>query len=254
MLVKLQYGTSGVEVALPERQVTILAPRFVPGLADEEAAFLDAVRAPLGCAPLAATVAPDERVAIVIADVTRPLPSERLLPWILRELAHVPPDHVTIVIGTGSHRATTPSELAAMVGAAAATGCRVVDHSAFDDRRLARAGIGIDGEPVLMNRDYVEADRRIIVGFVEPHFMAGFSGGYKAVFPGVADIGARDRSTQQRARSDRRDHALSRCADDRASGQHVGRPRRQSDPGEDPARRRAAAGRLLRQRDAEPPP
>ena len=190
MLVKLQYGTSGVEVALPERQVTILAPRFVPGLADEEAAFLDAVHAPLGCAPLAATVAPDERVAIVIADVTRPLPSERLLPWILRELAHVPPDHVTIVIGTGSHRATTPSELAAMVGAAAATGCRIVDHSAFDDRRLAKAGIGIDGEPVLMNRDYVEADRRIIVGFVEPHFMAGFSGGYKAVFPGIADIGA----------------------------------------------------------------
>ena len=65
-----------------------------------------------------------------------------------------------------------------------------MDHTAFDPARLAPAGTGIDGQPVLMNREYVGADRRIVVGFVEPHFMAGFSGGYKGVFPGVADIGS----------------------------------------------------------------
>jgi nickel-dependent lactate racemase len=190
MRVRLQYGTDGLEVAVPGRQVTVLAPRFVPGLPDEEAAFLQAVRTPLGVPPLRATIRAHERIAIVIADVTRPLPSERLLPWILRELRHVSPAHITIVIGTGSHRATTPAEVGAMVGDVIASGCRLVDHSAFDDSRLSRAGIGIDGEPVFMNREYVEADRRIVVGFVEPHFMAGFSGGYKAVFPGVADIAA----------------------------------------------------------------
>ena len=190
MRVRLQYGTDGIEVAVPGRQVTVLAPRFVTGLPDEAAAFLQAVRAPLGVPPLHATVRPQERVAIVIADVTRPLPSERLLPWILRELRHVPPEQITIVIGTGSHRATTPAEVGAMVGDVIASGCRLTDHSAFDESRLSRAGIGIDGEPVFMNRDYVEADRRIVVGFVEPHFMAGFSGGYKAAFPGVADIAA----------------------------------------------------------------
>jgi nickel-dependent lactate racemase len=190
MRLRLQYGTAGVDVTVPDGRATVLAPRFVPGLPDEEAAFYESVRRPRGAAPLHSVVQAHERVAIVIADVTRPLPSERLLPWILRELRHVPADRISIVIGTGSHRATTPMEMGAMVGDLLASGCRIVDHSAFEESGLARAGTGIDGQPVLMNRDYVEADRRIIVGFVEPHFMAGFSGGYKAVFPGIADIAA----------------------------------------------------------------
>src|SRR4051794_41224695 len=148
MRVKLEYGTNGVEIAVPDGNVTVLAPRFVPGLVDEEAAFLEAVRAPLGAGPLASLVGAGERVAIVVADVTRPLPSERLLPWVLRELRHVPPRQVTIVIGTGSHRATTEAEMAAMLGATIASGCRIVDHTAFDEHRLARAGTGIDGLPV----------------------------------------------------------------------------------------------------------
>jgi len=186
--VTLQYGTTNLDLSVPEGQATVLAPRYVPGLPDEEAAFLAAVRTPFGARPLAECVGPGERAAIVIADITRPLPSARLLPWILRELRHVPAEHITIVIGTGSHRATTPAEIGTLVGEGIASGCRIVDHSAFEDAGLALAGTGIDGGPVFMNRDYVEADRRIVVGFVEPHFMAGFSGGYKAVFPGVADI------------------------------------------------------------------
>jgi len=188
--VTLQYGTTNLDLAVPDGQVTVLAPRFVPGIPDEEAAFRAAVRAPLEARPLAETVAAGERVAILIADITRPLPSARLLPWILGELRHVPPAHITVVIGTGSHRATTAVEIGTLVGEAIASGCQVVDHSAFEPTGLVAAGTGIDGHPVLMNRAYVEADRRIVVGFVEPHFMAGFSGGYKAVFPGVADIGA----------------------------------------------------------------
>ena len=190
MRVKLQYGTAGIEIAMPGDNVMVLAPRFVPGLPDEERAFQQAVRRPLECAPLASLVQAGERVAIVIADVTRPLPSERLVPWVLRELRHVPAERITIVIGTGSHRPTTAAEVGSMLGDAIASGCRIVDHSAFDPSRLALAGTGIDGQPVFMNRDYVEADRRIVIGFIEPHFMAGFSGGYKAVFPGVADIAA----------------------------------------------------------------
>ena len=63
-----------------------------------------------------------------------------------------------------------------------------MNHDAFDPAKLARAGVGKDGHEVFLNRAYVEADRRIVLGFVEPHFMAGFSGGYKGIFPGVADI------------------------------------------------------------------
>ena len=188
MRIKLEYGTTGLEVTIPSANVTVLAPRFVPGLPDEHAAFARAARAPAGSAPLRDRVAPGERVAIVIPDNTRPLPSDRLLPWVLAELSHVPANRVTIVVGTGSHRASTPQEIRAMVGEAVASAYRVVNHDAFQPSSLAWAGTGEDGYDVYLNREYVEADRRIVLGFIEPHFMAGFSGGYKGVFPGVADI------------------------------------------------------------------
>ncbi|MDP9365509.1 MAG: nickel-dependent lactate racemase, partial [Chloroflexota bacterium] len=125
---------------------------------------------------------------VVIPDITRPLPTDRLLPWIFAELAHVPAANVVVINGTGSHRANTPDELRAMVGAEVLKRYRVVNHDAHDAGTLATAGSTSDGLPVAMARDYVEADRRIVLGFIEPHFMAGFSGGYKGVFPAVADI------------------------------------------------------------------
>ena len=190
MKVHLQYGTAGLEVDVPGERISVITPRFIPGLPDEAAAFRDAMAAPLDSRSLRDVVCSSDRVAIVIPDITRPLPTDRLLPWVLGELAHVPADRVTIVNGTGSHRANTPDELRAMVGTRVFARYRVVNHDAHDPGALAHAGTGVDGHPVQMNRAYLEADRRIVLGFVEPHFMAGFSGGYKGIFPAVADIGA----------------------------------------------------------------
>jgi lactate racemase len=190
MRVHLQYGTTGLDVDLPSDHVSVFTPRFVEGLPDERAAFEDAVRRPRGSPPLREVVGARDRVAIVIPDITRPLPTDRLLPWVLEEIGHVPLDRVVVVNGTGSHRANTPDELRRMVGAALVGRVRVVNHDAHDPAALAPAGAGEDGHAVSMCRAYVEADRRIVLGLVEPHFMAGFSGGYKGVFPGVADIGA----------------------------------------------------------------
>jgi nickel-dependent lactate racemase len=187
--VHLQYGRQGLDVEIPG-DVTVLEPRFIEGLPDERAAFFDALRAPLGSKPLDELVDARDRVALVIPDITRPFPSDRVLPWLLEALAHVPVEQIVVVNGTGSHRVNTPDELRAMVGADVFARVRVVNHHSHDPATLLPVGTGLDGRPVLMNRDYVEADRRIVLGFIEPHFMAGFSGGYKAVFPGVADIGA----------------------------------------------------------------
>ena len=129
-----------------------------------------------------------DRVAVVIPDLTRPLPSDRLLPWLFEELSHVPAERFTIVNGTGSHRTNTPEELRSMVGPEILGRYRVVNHTAHDPATMLPAGKSRDGETVFLNREYVEADRRIVLGFIEPHFMAGFSGGYKGVFPAVADI------------------------------------------------------------------
>jgi lactate racemase len=188
MRITLEYGTTGLPVTIPAGNVTVLAPRFVPGLPDEQSAVVAALRAPRESPPLHACVEPHHRVAIVIPDITRPLPGDRLLPWVLAELAHVPAERVTIVIGTGSHRATTAQEIRSLVGASVAATYSVVDHDAFDAATLARAGVGLDGQEVFLSRAYVDADRRIVLGFIEPHLMAGFSGGYKGIFPGVADI------------------------------------------------------------------
>ena len=190
MRVHLQYGRDGLDVELPSERVRVIEPTFVPGLPDEAAAFTEAVRAPIGGKPLRECVAAHERVAVVIPDITRPLPSDRLLRWLLAELAHVPSRNVVIVNGTGSHRANTPDELRAMVGADVFARHRVVNHDAHDPSTVALVGKTREGLPVSMARVYVEADRRIVLGFIEPHFMAGFSGGYKGVFPAVGDIAA----------------------------------------------------------------
>jgi nickel-dependent lactate racemase len=190
MKTHLQYGTTGLELDLTGINATILAPRFLPGLPDEAAAFTAALRAPIGTRPLRGQIAATDRVAVVIPDGTRPLPRDRLLPWLFAELAHVPRENFTILIGTGSHRANTPAELDAMLGPAIARGYRVVNHDSADPATVASAGRSALGYEVRLARDYMAADRRIILGFIEPHFMAGFSGGYKAVFPGIAALDA----------------------------------------------------------------
>lgn len=190
MNVHLQYGKSGLDLDLTGINATVLTPQYLEGLADEQAGFVAAARAPINCRPLRDLVASHEKIAVVIPDGTRPLPSDRLLPWLFAELGHVPPANITILVGTGSHRANTPEELDAMLGPAIARHYRVVNHDAHDRASLALGGISPMGYPIHFARDYVEADRRIILGFIEPHFMAGFSGGFKAVMPGLASIDA----------------------------------------------------------------
>jgi nickel-dependent lactate racemase len=188
--IHLQYGAQGIDLEVDAPNVTIVEPRFVPGLPDEAKAFQDAVRNPIGTKPLREQVKAGDKVAIVIPDITRPLPTERLLPWVFAELSHVPAANFTIINGTGSHRGNTPAELEKMVGADVARKYKIVNHTAHDPATLAPAGKTIDGLPVSMTKAYVEADKRLVMGFIEPHFMAGFSGGYKGVFPAIADIEA----------------------------------------------------------------
>jgi nickel-dependent lactate racemase len=187
MRVSLAYGRGRLPVEVPDAAV-VITPEQLPGLPDERAAFDAAVRAPIGSKPLRELAKPTDTVAIVIADITRPSPSERLVPWILGELAHVPREQFVIVNGTGSHRANTREELVRMLGAEIVETVRVVNHNAFDDATLTRLGRTSYGGEVWLNNDYLHADVRIATGFIEPHFFAGFSGGPKGIVPGVAGI------------------------------------------------------------------
>ena len=182
------YGKSGYPLDLSGINYTLLEPRFVEGLPDEEAAFREAMEHPIGCEPLGGKVRADEKVVIVIPDITRALPTQRLLTWLFGEFERLPVKNVTILSGTGSHRPHTNGEWVGMVGERIFRSFRCIDHLGTDAATHALAGQSAFGYDVYLNREYIEADRRILLGFIEPHFMAGFSGGYKAAFPGLAAV------------------------------------------------------------------
>ena len=187
MIVSLPYGSSSVTIDVPDTSDVLVGTEPAP-IAGERAAFVAAVRAPIDARPLRESVAASDRVVFVTSDITRATPNERLIPWLLDELAHVPARNVTVLIGTGSHRATTPEEMLAMFGAETLARVTVRDHDAHDRASVVRVGMTAAGVPAYLSRAYVEADVRIVVGFIEPHFYAGYSGGAKGVMPGVAGI------------------------------------------------------------------
>lgn len=188
MKVQLAYGRNGLTVDLPDERTTVIEPLAVPGLPDEQAAVRAALRQPIGAAPLRETIRPNDRVCLVFTDSTRATPNERLIPWLLAELAHLPADHITLLNSTGTHRPNSPAELAHMLTAAVVGRYRVLNHDCHDLAALVPVGSMRDGTPALLNRHLVEADVRIITGFIEPHFFAGFSGGPKGIIPGCAGL------------------------------------------------------------------
>ena len=188
MHVRLDYGTEGLEVALPDQRVTIIEPVPRPAVVDAHATLMDAIRAPIGCAPLRQQVRPGHRVAISVCDVTRAQPRRDQLQALFEEMPDVPPGDVTIFIATGTHRSNTDAELERMLGRDILSRYRVVNHDSRDPATLAHAGRTSTGVPVYINREFLQADVRITTGFVEPHFFAGFSGGPKMVAPGLAGL------------------------------------------------------------------
>ena len=186
MLVKLAYGDTGLEVDFPESLTDVVEPEYVPGLPDEPAAIQTALRNPIGATPLRQSISKDQKVAISICDVTRPSPTNIVLPLILKELSHIPKKNIAILVATGTHRANSQNELIDMIGADVVKNYRIVNHDCFDSTTLILTGETSDGTPIWLNKIWVESDVRITCGFVEPHFFAGFSGGPKMVAPGLA--------------------------------------------------------------------
>ena len=185
MRVELAYGRHGTVVEVPDR-AEVVVPVDEPGLADEAASITAALRHPLGGRSLGALAAGAERVAVVFPDLTRPMPNRTVLPPLLDELERcgVPDERITLLCATGTHRQATAAEMEELVGPGIVGRYAVVDHDATSSGHI---DVGeVDGTPVLLQHEYVEADLRIVTGFVEPHFFAGFSGGPKAVCPGLA--------------------------------------------------------------------
>ncbi|MBS0630629.1 MAG: nickel-dependent lactate racemase [Verrucomicrobia bacterium] len=189
MKVALAYGQGHLEVDFPDH-VTVVQPRPQPGLPDERAALLAALDAPIGCEPLRDWLKPGCKVCIIFPDITRAMPNTRVLPWLLDYLHRhgVRDEQVVLLNSTGTHRPNTPEELDRMLGKPITARYRVVNHECEDYANMVQFGVTSSGAPALINRLAAEADVRILTGFIEPHFFAGFSGGPKALMPGVAGL------------------------------------------------------------------
>lgn len=187
MKVHLDYGKTGLEVDLPEH-VELIQPRHIAGLKNEKQKAKDSLRYPTGTPPLREMVESTDKVSIVISDITRPTPNHKLVPWLLEELNHVPRENFVIINGTGSHRDNTREEFVQMLGEEVVNSVRVINNNAFDKGTQTYLGRSSFGAEAYLNKEYCESDIKIVTGFIEPHFFAGFSGGPKGIMPGIAGI------------------------------------------------------------------
>lgn len=186
MIVKLAYGKTGLSINVPDN-TTVIQPEYIPGLPDAAGAILTAIRNPIFATPLRMSVMPGQKVGISVCDITRPMPSKVLLPILLRELSHIPSEDITIFIATGTHRPNSYQEIKEMLGREVLEhGCQIVNHNSFDKNTLTNIGTTSEGIPIYLNSAWLLTDFKITMGFVEPHFFAGFSGGPKMIAPGLA--------------------------------------------------------------------
>jgi lactate racemase len=185
--VRLAYDRLGLEISLPD-SAELIEQRFVPGLPDETIAIQAALRNPIASPALRDLVKVGSRVVIAHSDITRATPNNRLLPIILAELEScgVARHDITLLNALGTHRPQTEAELRTLLGDFVFDNYRCLQHNAFDDAGLVSLGVTTRGHPVRLNRHLVDADLKILTGFIEPHFFAGFSGGPKAVLPALA--------------------------------------------------------------------
>jgi len=159
--------------------------RFVDSL---DGAVARALARPIGSPRVGDLVRPGDRIALILTDITRKLHEDRIIPALLAEIggAGVPLSAVTGVVATGTHRPNSKDEMVTMYGAEVVRRIRIVNHDAYDGANLVFGGLSPRGIPIWLNRLVVEADVRIATGCIEPHLMAGYSGGIKGMSVGVA--------------------------------------------------------------------
>jgi lactate racemase len=189
--VTLDYGRTGLEVELPaERVVGPLAIRDVPPLADADTAVAAALERPIQSPALRELAAGRKDACILICDITRPVPNQTILRPMLKVLheAGIPRERALILVATGLHRPSTDAEKLEMLGNEIVASYRIEDHHGTRLEEHTLVGTTARGIPGWIDSRYTAADLKITTGLIEPHLMAGYSGGRKLICPGVAAL------------------------------------------------------------------
>jgi len=190
MKIDLLYGRRGLSVGLPDDlQVQVIRKHPMPLLSDPAGAVRQALEKPVGCPSIQELAQGKRNACILICDITRPVPNGLILPPLVESLirAGIAGENILILVATGLHRPNEGEELAEIVGSPdILRTLRIENHFAKNKEAHADLGTTSGGIPIMIDRRFVDADLKIVTGLVEPHFMAGYSGGRKVVAPGVA--------------------------------------------------------------------
>ncbi len=189
MFAELDYGNEKVKVEIPDRNLLhVISSMHMKAVAQPESAILDGLKNPVGSVSLSEKIKGKKNICIVISDSTRAVPTQLILETLLAEIEScgINKDEITILVATGLHRPNLGKELQGLVGERIAATYRIINHNARDRQSCVDIGKTGRGTPIIINKTFVEADFKILTGLIEPHFMAGFSGGRKAICPGIS--------------------------------------------------------------------
>jgi nickel-dependent lactate racemase len=187
MLTEIIYGTGEKLLELPEG-VTVIRKKRVPAIESPERHIAGVLEKPIESAPLLSIARGKRDAVIAVSDNTRPVPNGLLLPPILKTLEEAGVGRIRILIATGLHKPLSSEAIEEILGSDIVSKYEVINHDALSEN------VSYLGEtrrlrfPIYINREYVQADLKILTGLIEPHFMAGYSGGRKSICPGIASV------------------------------------------------------------------
>ena len=189
MILNLAYGKTGYTFELADHyNIDIIEPRWIESVNDQRLAIVEALRNPYNSKPLKGIVDNNDKVAIIFSDITRGTPYNIILPALLNELQNINQGNICFFCANGTHRLTTDQELVNILGENIVKNYEIVQNDANNSELFEYVGTTTSGNNVFLNKEILKYNIKILTGFIEPHFFAGFSGGGKALIPGMAFV------------------------------------------------------------------
>jgi lactate racemase len=189
MNVILAYGKTGYPIELSDSyDIDIIEPRWVESVKDQKFAITNALLDPYKSKPLAEIVHPNDKIAIIFSDITRATPYNIMLPPLLHQLGNIPRENICFFCANGTHRKATIQELTKILGEDIVRDYEIIQNDANNPDLHKYVGTTSSGNEVYLNKKVLDCKIKILTGFIEPHFFAGFSGGGKAIIPGMAYV------------------------------------------------------------------